>query len=393
MDMTEVIIAGIGQTEVGEHWEISLRSLTLKAIQAAIQDAAGLKPQILIVGNMLAANLSRQAHLGALLADFSGMTGIEASAVEAGGASGGAAIRQGYLAVASGLVDVALVVGVEKFTDVVGPGVESALTTLADSDFEASQGVTPASQAALLMQRYIHEFEVPVDGLAGFAINAHANAVANPYAMYRKAISADAYRKAETISEPVNMLDMAPNADGAAALILTRRELLLPNYPHPLVRIASSSSAADTIAIHDRMDPLWFSAAQISVVQALRKAGLTREQIDFFEYHDAFTIFAALALEAAGYAKRGEGWKLGTGDIIGLKGSIPCATLGGLKARGYPGGATGVYQAVEATIQLRGQAGVNQVSGAQLGMVQSLGGPASVAVTHILQRLEAEDKT
>jgi acetyl-CoA C-acetyltransferase len=133
--MTEVVIAGIGQTEVGEHWEIGLRELALAAMQEAIRDAGGLKPQSLFVGNMLAPNLSNQAHLGVLLADYAGLLGIEAVTIEAAGASGGAALRQGYLAVTSGLVDVALVVGVEKFTDMVGAGVDSALATTVDANF------------------------------------------------------------------------------------------------------------------------------------------------------------------------------------------------------------------------------------------------------------------
>src|SRR5574342_1144548 len=166
--MTDVVIAGIGQTEVGEHWDIGLRDLAFAAIQDAVKDAGGLHPQSLFVGNMLAPNLSKQAHLGALLSDYAGLTGIEAVTVEAAGASGGAALRQGYLAVASGMVDVALIVGVEKFTDKVGPAVDEALATTSDSDFEAVQGMTPTAQAALLMKRYVHGNNVPSDGFAGF---------------------------------------------------------------------------------------------------------------------------------------------------------------------------------------------------------------------------------
>src|SRR5512138_1498888 len=247
--MREVVIAGIGQTEVGEHWDIGLRELALAAIQNAAKDADGLKPQALFVGNMLAPNLSNQAHLGVLLADYAGLLGIEAATIEAAGASGGAALRQGYLAVTSGLVDVALVVGVEKFTDKIGAEVDTALSTTSDSDFEAIQGMTPAAQAALIMKRYMHEYVVPPHGFAGFAVTAHANGVNNPCAMYRKAIKPETYTKAEMVSDPLNMFDMAPNADGAAALILTRPDLLPPHYPHPLVKIAGSSSAADTLAL------------------------------------------------------------------------------------------------------------------------------------------------
>ena len=386
--MTDVIIAGIGQTEVGEHWDIGLRDLAFAAIQDAVKDSGGLKPQALFVGNMLAPNLSNQAHLGALIADYAGLTGIEAITVEAAGASGGAALRQGYLAVASGMVDVALVIGVEKMTDKIGPSVDAALSTASDSDFEAVQGMTPAAQAALLMKRYMHEYQVPSDGFAGFALTAHANGVNNPYAMFRKAIKLETYTKAEMVSDPLNMFDAAPNADGAAAVILTRRELLPKDFLHPLVKIAGSASAADTLALHDRKDMLYFEAAQMSAGKAMKQAGIILDQINFFEYHDMFSIYAALELESVGFAIRGQGWKLAADNQIGLKGRIPSATMGGLKARGFPGGATGVYQAVEAAQQLRGQAGANQIAGAKYGLIQSLGGPASTAVSHILQRLD-----
>ncbi len=386
--MTDIIIAGIGQTEVGEHWDIGLRDLAFAAIQEAVKDSGGLKPQSLFVGNMLAPNLSNQAHLGVLIADYAGLLGIEAVTIEAAGASGGAAVRQGYLAVKSGLVDVALVVGVEKFTDKVGAGVDAALATTGDADFESVQGMTPAAQAALLMKRYMHEYDVPADGFAGFALTAHANGVANKNAMFRKAIKPETYAKAEMVSDPLNMFDMAPNADGAAAVLLTRRDLLPANFKNPLVKIAGSAASSDTLALHDRKDMLFFDTAQISAGKAMKQVGLTLDGIDFFEYHDAFSIFATLQLEAVGFAIKGSGWKLAADGSIGLKGKIPCATMGGMKARGFAGGASGVYQAVEATIQLRGQAEANQIKEARFGLIQSLGGPASTAVSHILQRLE-----
>jgi acetyl-CoA C-acetyltransferase len=386
--MTEVVIAGIGQTEVAEHWEISLRDLAYLAIRDAIKGAGGLNPQALFAGNMLSPNLSNQAHLGVLLADFAGLTGIEAVTVEAAGASGGAALRQGYLAVASGMVDVALVVGVEKFTDTIGSGVEEALATTSDSDFEAVQGMTTSAQAALVMRRYMHEFDVPEGGFAGFALTAHANGVGNPNAMFRKAIKPEAYAKAEMVSDPVNMFDMAPNADGAAAVVLTRRELMPDGLMKPMVKILSSAASSDTLALHDRHDMLEFEAAKLSVEQALKKSGIGLTDINFFEYHDSFSIYAALSLEAAGFAPRGEGWKMAADGSIARTGKIPCATMGGLKARGFPGGATGVYQAVEAVTQLRGSADSSiQLNGARFGMIQSLGGPAATAVTHILERI------
>ncbi len=383
--MTDVIIAGIGQTVVGEHWELSLRNLALDAIEAARQDSFGLQPQALFVANMLAPQLSAQAHVGALLADHAHLHGIEASTIEAAGASGGAALRAGYMAVASGMVDVALVVGVEKMTDMIGGEVETALMTSGDSDYEAVHGLTQTAQSALLMRRYIYEYGVQKASFAGFAINAHANGVGNPNAMFRKAISAEIYNRASMVSDPLNMFDVSPNADGAAALMLTRADILPPGFPNPIVRITASSLSTDTLGLHDRSNPLVFSAARRSIERACEKARITPLQVDFFELFDSSTIIAALSLEAAGFAAPGDGWKLAQSDSIGVSGSLPISTMGGLKARGNPGGATGVYQAVEAVLQLRGQAGKNQVPDARRALIQCLGGPASTAVTHIFE--------
>ena len=386
--MTDVVIAGVGQTPVGEHWDTSLRELALQAIEAAIQDAGGIQPQALFVSNMLAPTLSGQAHLGALIADFAGLTGIEAVTVEGAGASGGLALRQAYMMVAAGAADAVLVTGVEKFTDQTGSGVEAAISTAVDSDFEAVQGLTLTAQAAMLMRRYLHEFNLSQDKFAGFPVVAHANGVNNPNAMFRRAIKIEAYSRAGIVNDPLNMFDIAPNADGSAALVLSRRDLLPPPFTRPLVRISGSSSVSDTLALHDRTDPLTFQAARLSAERALRQAGLLPADIDFFELFDAFSIYAALSLEAAGFAERGEGWQLAQDGEINLDGSLPISTFGGLKARGNPGGATGIYQVVEAVTQLRGKAGDNQVKDARRALVQCLGGPASSAATHVLERVD-----
>lgn len=381
----KVVIAGIGLTPVAEQWDTSLRELGLQAMEAAMQDAGGLRPTAMYVGNMLAGTLSRQAHLGALLADFAGLHGIEAATIEAAGASAGMALRVGTLAVASGMVDAAMVLGVEKLSDQVPAEAEAALAMASDADYEAEQGLTLTAQAAMLAQRYMHEFKVPKHALAGFPLTAHENGAHNKYAMFRKAVKPETYAKAPIVSAPLNMFDIAPNADGAAALLLTRADLLPPKFPHHLVEIAGSSAVTDTLALHDRPDPLTFNAARLSIERACAQAGILPKDADLFELFDAFSIYSALSLEAAGFSVRGEGWKWAQNGGIKLDGELPVATMGGLKARGFPGGATGAYQAAEAALQLRGEAGAGQVKGAKTALVQSLGGPASTAVTHILR--------
>ena len=386
--MSDVVIAGIGLTPVGEQWDVSLRSLAAQAILPAMKDAGGLRPQALYVGNVLASMISGQSNLGALLVDNCGLQGIEGLTVEAAEASGAAAFRLGYLAVASGFVETALVVGVEKCSDAIGANLEEVVSQGVDADYEGLQGLTATGQAAMLMRRYFHEYDLPSIALAEFPILAHENAVTNPNAMYRRSISYELYERAGMISEPLNIFDKAPYADGAAAVLLTRRSLLPENFPHPLVRVIGSSVVIDTLALHDRPDPLAFKAAGLSVERACRQAGILPGDVDFFELSDTFSIYASLSLEAAGFAQRGEGWKQARERRLTLDSEMPICTLGGAKARGNPLGAAGVYQIVEAVLQLRGQAGPNQVNGARKGLVQTLGGPASTAVTHVLEVFE-----
>ncbi len=385
--MTNVSIIGIGQTDVKEHWETSIRHLAWYAIEAALDDAHITKVDALYVGNMLAGTLSQQNHLGALVADFAGLRGIEAVTVEAADASGAAALRQAVLAVQSGLVEIALVVGVEKMTDKVGTPVTAALSTTLDADYEAIHGLTQAGVGALMLRRYMHEYGVRLEDFAGFSVNAHANGALNPLAMYRNKIKAERFASAPVVADPVNLFDMAPSGDGAAAVIVTSHEQAMDMVPKP-VQILGSAVATDTLALHDRKEPLWLRAAELSSQKALQKAGLTPSDIHLFELHDSFTVMAALALEAAGFAERGEGWKLAQSGEIGRNGRIPISTFGGLKARGNPGGATGMYQIVEVARQLRGEAGDNQIANARTGMAQNIGGSGATAVTHILHLSE-----
>jgi acetyl-CoA C-acetyltransferase len=385
--MRGVSIVGIGQSPVGELWNQSARQIAYTAISAAMTEAGIESADALFVGNMLSGNLLDQEHLATLVADVCGLQGVEAAKVEAACASGGAALRLGAMAVASGFHDVVIVAGVEKMTDTVGKDTTAGLATAADAEYEALHGVSFVGLNALLMQRYMYEFDVPLDAFAGFSINAHRNGANNPNAMFQEPIDLNDYVRAPLIATPINMMDSSPVCDGAAAVVLvpTERVHEFTRGHHPgAIRILGSASATDTIAVHDRKDPLFLSAAQLSSQKALRQAGLTLEDLDFFEVHDAFTIMSALSLEACGFARRGEGWRWAHEGLIGIDGQLPISTMGGLKSRGHPVGATGVYQIVEAVQQLRGAAGANQVANARIGMTQNIGGSGATIVTHLL---------
>ena len=382
--MREVAIIGVGQIPVGEHWDSSLRMLAAEGIQLALEDAGIEQIDALYVGNAYGGTVSSQTQLGALIADYAGLSNVEAYTVEAAEASGAAALRTAYMAVASGEVETAAVVGVEKSTDMLANARVQARSVSLDADFESAHGATLTGLAALLMRRYMYEYGVELNAFEGFSINAHANGGLNDYAMFRNSIKPGRFAKAPMIADPVSLFDSAPDADGAAAVIITSYNRAVDMVPQP-VRITGSAAATDTLTLHDRSDLLYLKAANISAHKAYARAGITTKDINLFELHDAYTVLSALTLEATGFAARGEGWKLAQSNAISLTGSLPISTFGGLKARGNPVGATGVYQAVEACLQLRGTAGANQVNNAKTALIQNMGGLGSTAIAHILQ--------
>jgi acetyl-CoA C-acetyltransferase len=381
--MRDVSIIGIGQTPVDEHWGKGLRHLAAEAVLAAMWDAGIERADALYVGNMLSGVIAGQEHLGALIADFVGLRGIEAFKVEAACASGAAAVRMGYVAVAGGLADVVIAAGVEKMTDEASEVVTSGLAMAADGDYELPHGVSFVAINAMLMRRYMRVYGVSRADFSNFAVVAHENALNNPNARFHSPLPPERFVDAPMICDPISLMDSSPIADGAAAVVLCPTERV--STLSRAVRIRASAVATDCLSLHDRRDPLRLDAVEVSARKAYAQAGVGPQDVDFFEYHDAFTIMAALSLEASGFASAGEATRLARERAIAPDGRIPVATLGGLKARGHPVGATGVYQVVEAVQQLRGEAGGSQITGARLGMTQNIGGSGASVVTHILE--------
>ncbi|MCW5873676.1 MAG: thiolase domain-containing protein [Anaerolineales bacterium] len=378
--MRSVSIVAIAQLPVVKANSDSLSHMAASVIREAMRNAGVTRIQALFVGNMLADELQNQKHLGALFADEAGLHGIEAMRVGAATAGGAAALRVAYLAVASGEVDVAVAMGAEKMSD---SSAVPALAKALDAKLEVPLGANMINRNAELMRMYMERYKVPKGGFTNFSLNAHKNAKTNPYAMFRKPVSVATVRNSRMIYAPLRLYDSAPICDGAAAVVLVPTEQA-SEYGQHSVRILGSAMATDYFRMEDRPSPLQLRAAQISAEKTYRMAGLTREDVNVFEVHDAFTIMSALQLEAAGFAAAGRGWKLAQENEIGLKGKMPITTFGGLKARGHPVGASALYQTCELFLQLTGQAGKNQVRKAKVGMMQSIGGVASTVVTHIL---------
>jgi len=383
--MQKVAILGIGQTTISEHWEQSLREIAGEAAFAALQDAGLEKVDALYVGNMLSPLINGQNQLGTFIADWIGLWHQEAVKVEAACGSGAAAFRSALMAVAAGEVESALVVGIEKMSDKTGHDITASLATAADADYEVEQGVSFVGLNALVMQRYMHEFGWKHADFAPFSINAHANAMFNPHARLHERITTERFEKSSMVATPINLLDASPIGDGAAAAVIVPASKVASLKNKPRLIVAASASSTDTIAVHSRKDPLFLRAAYTCAKRCYEMACVKPSNLDVFEVHDAFTIMAALSLEACGFAERGKGVQLGLDNEITPKGRIPICTRGGLKARGHPVGATGMYQIVEVAQQLRGECGETQVDGAKIGMAQNIGGSGATIITHILK--------
>ena len=387
--MRPVSVVGIGQAPVRKQHAESLRQLGARVVRLAMEDAGLEEIDALYLANMLGDELQGQKHLAALVADEAGLRGIEALDLRAATASGAAALRAGFLAVGSGAAERIVVAGVEKMS---APGVTPALAKALDAEREVPDGATLVSQNARLMESYVHEYRLPDDVLAPFAVNAHQNACNNPYAMFHKPeLTTADVMSSRIISAPIRLYDCAPISEGAAAVVLVPASDA-PSYCEHPVRLLGSAVATERFRIADRIRPLHLKAARLSVQRALSQAGKTLDAISFFEAHDAFTIMTCLLLEAAGFAAPGEGWKLAAEGEIALDGRLPMSTMGGLKARGHPIGATALYQVCEIVLQLTGRAGENQLDNPRIALMQSVGGVAVTVISHLFGVSDSENR-
>lgn len=382
--MQRTAVLGIGQVKVSEHWDKSLRELAGEASILAFEDADLASVEGLFIGNMMSSTANKQSHLGPLLSDWLSLGQIEAVSIESACGSGSAAFRNAVLAISSGQIGSALVIGVEKMTDSPSIEITSSLATAADADLEVDMGVSFVALNALVMQRYMHVYGWKTSDFAFFSINAHKNAVHNPFARFNKEISIESFKNSPMVCDPINLMDASSIGDGAAAVLLVSEERL--KSTRNKIFVIASSSATDSISLQNRQDPLWLSAVEKSAKKAFSQAGITQNDIGVFEYHDAFSIMAAMSLEACGFCGKGEAPKIANAGEISISGRIPVATRGGLKARGHPVGATGVYQIVEVVQQLRGNCSETQVPRNSFGMTQNIGGSGSNVITHILTR-------
>ena len=388
--MRDVAVIGVGLTKFGELWDKSFRQLTAEAGSKAILDAGieGKDIDALYVGTMSAGRFVGQEHVGALVADTSGFSfsNIPAIRVESACASGGVAVRQGYLSVASGMNDIVVVGGIEKMNDVGGTSATETLVTAADQEWEAFFGATFPGIYAMIATKHMHDFGTTKENLAQVAVKNHANGALNPYAQFRRPIPLETVMNATTVAYPLGLLDCSPVSDGAASIVLCAADKA-KKYTDKPIKIIGSGQASDTLALHARRDICTLDSTVHAAKMAYNQANITAKDIDVAEVHDCFTIAEICAIEDLGFVKKGEGGKAIDNKITTLDGQIPVNTSGGLKAKGHPVGATGVAQIIEIVQQLKGQAEQRQVKDAKIGLAHNVGGSGASCTIHIMEAM------
>jgi acetyl-CoA C-acetyltransferase len=371
----------------GEHWQKSLRQLFVEAALEAIDEAGVDRIEAMYVGCMSSGLFVGQEHLGSLLADYLGVTPIPSTRVESACASGGAALRLGFIDVGSGTHDIVLVGGVEKMTDVSTDCATYALSTAADQDYEVYYGVTFPGLYAMIARAHMHQYGTTRKQLAEVAVKNHLHGSMNPLAQYPRKITVEDVVDSPLVADPLHLLDCSPITDGAAAVILCPVDLARKISKKPLVKITGSGQATDVIALHQRPDVTDLKAVTEAAQAAYKMAGVNPGDIDVAEVHDCFTIAEICVLEAMGFVEKGHGGEAAESGMTSLDGRLPVNTSGGLKSKGHPVGATGVAQAVEIVHQLRGEAGDRQVKNARVGLTQNMGGSGGSAVVHIMEAI------
>lgn len=382
----KVAVLGVGCTKFSELWDKGINDLMAQAQFAALEDA-NISPdqiQAIFVGNMLAQQFNGQAHLGAIAAQQLRVS-VPSVRVENACASGSAALACGVQAILSGMAQVVMVIGVEKMSDVATAQATTALMGAGDYQSEHFAGVTFPGLFAMITRVYMQEYGLTSQQLASVSLKNHNNAALNPLAQFNKKMALDDYFKSSIVSDPLRLLDCAPISDGSAAIIISSYEFAKKNAKAG-VNIIASTQATDTLDLASRQEITSFKATKIAGKKAFEMAGITQNEINFAEIHDAFSMAEIIALEDLGFFKKGTAGFATAQGKTQIDGVFPVNTSGGLKAKGHPVGASGLSQVYEVVNQLRGLCGQRQVDKNHYGLTHNIGGIGTTAVVHILER-------
>ena len=392
--MRPVVIAGVGMIPFERRDEDSLVDMLSLAGLRAMDDAGiGEHPiEAVYVGNMASGLFNHQVSVASSVVDRLNLMPAAADRIENGPASGGSAVKNGFLAVASGYCDAVLVIGGEKMREVIGPRATDIVACMTHPNAEYIYGITLPGMAGMFAQLYMEKYGITREHLALVSIKNQANGILNPYAHIHMNITMEgilthpqSHINNPVVAEPLHLYDCCPVSDGAAAVLLTTEELAA-SLGKPVVEIAGVAQATDTHTLQEREDPTDLKAVTIASQKAFAMAGMDPADIDVTELHDAFTILEIAESEHAGFFEKGEAAEAIKAGETKIGGRLPINPSGGLKARGHPVGATGVAQIVELVWQLRGEAGERQVEGATNGFSLNFGGFGNNVLAFVLRR-------
>jgi acetyl-CoA C-acetyltransferase len=383
--MREVAVIGVGMTKWGELWEKSIRHIFVESALLALEDAGVDHIDSMYVGSMSSGLFVGQEHIGAMVADYMGQNPVPATRVESACASGGIAVRQGFIEIASGLSDIVLVGGVEKMTDSTGAEATFALGTAADQEYELYHGITFPGLYALMAVAHMEKYGTTREQLAMVSVKNHSNGARNPLAQYPFEVTVDQVLSSVMIADPLRILDCSPITDGAAAAVLCSVDKA-KELGKPIIKIIGTGQATSTIELAQRKDITWIDSTYMAAKKAYEMADKGPGDMDFFEVHDCFSIAEICVMEALGIVEKGQGGKAVEEGMTAITGRFPVNPSGGLKSKGHPVGATGVAQVVEVVKQLRGEAGDRQIKDARIAMTQNMGGSGASTVAQIFER-------
>lgn len=410
-----VAIVGAGMSGFGAFPEQTTRDLFVEAFREMRGSVdRGLDPrdvEALYIGNYSSDLFEGQGHTAPIMADWVGLTPRPATRVEDACASSGVALREGILAIASGLYDVVLVGGIEKMTNLPTERVTDTLATAGDALYEIPAGFTFPGFYAAMASAYMARYGATPETLMRVALKNHENGALNPKAQFGQRVAdimaskqAAAAKKGRPvpvwademeflhddranplIAWPLRLFDCSPISDGAAVLLLVAAGIA-PSFTDDPVYVTGTGQASDG-ALHGRSSLTAVPSAEHAARQAYAMAGIGPQDIQLAEVHDCFTIAEVMAIEDLGFYPRGEGYRAAEEGLTARTGARPVNTSGGLKSKGHPVGASGAGQAVEIWKQLRGAAGPRQVPGSpRVGLTHNVGGTGQTAVVHIYER-------
>ena len=377
--MRKVKVAGVGLIKVKEHWDRSIQDLFADASMKALKDSGVEDIDKVYVSNMGSSLMQDQLNLAAVLTDTIGKSGLPATRIEAGSASGGVAFHEAVQAVASEYSDAVLVTGVEKLSDILPEVVTTGLAMTEEQEYTSYTGVTKAGIAAMIHRLYMDLYASPEE-ICMMAVKSHEHAVGCKHAQYPFKMSIDRAMDSPMEADPIHMMECSGIGDGAAAIVLVPSD-------DDGIEVAGTAVSTDYTSIAQRNDPLEMKAIKTAAEKAYKMAGIKANKVNLAEVQDDFTINGILSIEGLGLAKTGDGTKMVNNGDMDKDGKLPVNTFGGLKARGNPLGATGIYQIAEVALHLQGKAGEHQVEGAKIGVAQNMGGMASICAVNVLRRL------